>query len=232
MGKNAAAEYGGAPAANRAERERRRKGVQSAVFLTSRRTFTPRRRNCAQSKYVRIVGTKKEQQKRCPTAHIAFRARRTPCRAVFCSPLLRPGGRKKARPPGTLFLKGHHKFALWNDTIALRLKKTGRAAFPTIGAAKTAHARQHPCAAAKAPRRFPHKRRGKNSAPACTLARRQKPHARIVGQRQAPRRRTERSESAAHAKERRKPALLLLTSRLAIVYNYKRAVYNLICLWR
>ena len=45
----------------------------------------------------------------------------------------------------------------------------------------------------------------------------------------APRRRTERSESAAHAKERRKPALLLLTSRLAIVYNYKRAVYNLIC---
>ena len=48
----------------------------------------------------------------------------------------------------------------------------------------------------------------------------------------APRRRTERSESAAHAKERRKPALLLLTSRLAIVYNYKRAVYNLICLWR
>ena len=69
-----------APAANRAERERRR--------------------NCAQSKYVRIVGTKKEQQKRCPTAHIAFRAQRTPCRAAFCSPLLRPGGRKKARPPG------------------------------------------------------------------------------------------------------------------------------------
>ena len=64
----------------------------------SRRTFTPRRRNCAQSKYVRIVGTKKEQQKRCPTAHIAFRARRTPCRAVFCSPLLRTAGRKKAHP--------------------------------------------------------------------------------------------------------------------------------------
>ena len=87
----------------------------------SRRTFTTRRRNCAQSKYVRIVGTKKEQQKRCPTAHIAFRARRTPCRAVFCSPLLRPAG--------AFFLKGRHKFALWNDTIALRLKKTGRAAF-------------------------------------------------------------------------------------------------------
>ena len=69
----------------------------------SRRTFTPRRRNCAQSKYVRIVGTKKEQQKRCPTAHIAFRARRTPCRAVFCLPLLRPGGRKKARPGGRAF---------------------------------------------------------------------------------------------------------------------------------
>ena len=58
-----------------------------------------------------------------------FRARRTPCRAVFCSPLLRTAGRKKARPAGALFLKGRHKFALWNDTIALRLKKTGRAAF-------------------------------------------------------------------------------------------------------
>ena len=109
MGKNAAAEYGGEPAANRAERERRRKGAQSAAhsrarrFPTSLRTFTPRRRNCAQSTYVRIVGTKKEQQKRCPTAHIAFRARRTPCRAVFCSPLLRTAGRKKARPAGRAF---------------------------------------------------------------------------------------------------------------------------------
>ena len=28
-----------------------------------------------------------------------FRARRTPCRAVFCSPLLRPAGRKVSRPP-------------------------------------------------------------------------------------------------------------------------------------
>ena len=28
----------------------------------------------------------------------AFRARRTPCRAVFCSPLLRTAGRKKAHP--------------------------------------------------------------------------------------------------------------------------------------
>ena len=108
-------------AANRAERERRRKG--------------------AQSKYVRIVGTKKEQQKRCPTAHIAFRARRTPCRAVFCSPLLRTAGRKKARPPGALFLKGHHKFALWNDTIALRLKNRvaplfGGGAPESVGGAK------------------------------------------------------------------------------------------------
>ena len=66
--------------------------------------------------------------------------------------------RARARPAGTLFLKGHHKFALWNDTIALRLKKRGApllllAVFPTNGAAKTAYARQHPCAAAKAPRR-------------------------------------------------------------------------------
>ena len=80
--------------------ERARKAARPA---DSRRTFTPRRRNCAQSKYVRIFGTKKEQQKRCPTVHIAFRARRTPCRAVFCSPLLRPAGRKKARPAGRAF---------------------------------------------------------------------------------------------------------------------------------
>ena len=33
----------------------------------------------------------------------AFRARRTPCRAVFCSPLLRTAGRKKARPGGRAF---------------------------------------------------------------------------------------------------------------------------------
>ena len=46
MGKNAAVEYGGEPAANRAERERRRKGAQSAAhsrarrFPTSLHTFT------------------------------------------------------------------------------------------------------------------------------------------------------------------------------------------------
>ena len=135
---------GGEPSGARAPPKGRAKRRRPA---DSRRTFTPRRRNCAQSKYVRIVGTKKEQQKRCPTAHIAFRARRTPCRAVFCSPLLRPAG--------AFFLKGRHKFALWNDTIALRLKKTGRAA--------------------SFARRFSHKRCGKNSAPACTLARRQEP---------------------------------------------------------
>ena len=59
-----------------------------------------------------------------------FRARRTPCRAVFCSPLLRTAGRKKARPAGALFLKGRHKFALWNDTIALRLKNRVAPLFP------------------------------------------------------------------------------------------------------
>ena len=92
----------------------------------SRRTFTPRRRKGAQSKYVRIVGTKKEQQKRCPTAHIAFRA---------------PAGAKRRAPAGALFLKGHHKFALWNDTIALRLKKRGAPLFgggapKSVGGAK------------------------------------------------------------------------------------------------
>ena len=200
---------GGEPSGARAPPKGRAKRRRPA---DSRRTFTPRRRNCAQSKYVRIVGTKKEQQKRCPTAHIAFRARRTPCRAVFCSPLLRTAGRKKARPAGALFLKGRHKFALWNDTIALRLKNRVAPFFCSPLSSQTVRQKQRP--------------------PGSTLARRQKPHARIVGQRQAPRRRTERSESAAHAKERRKPALLLLTSRLAIVYNYKRAVYKLICLWR
>ena len=86
---------GGEPSGARAPPKGRAKRRR---LTDSRRTFTPRRRNCAQSKYVRIVGTKKEQQKRCPTAHIAFRARRTPCRTVFCSPLLRTAGRKKAHP--------------------------------------------------------------------------------------------------------------------------------------
>ena len=57
-----------------------------------------------------------------------FRARRTPCRAVFCSPLLRTAGRKKARPAGAPFLKGHHKFICANDNIALRGGKSPRAA--------------------------------------------------------------------------------------------------------
>ena len=76
-----------------------------------------------------------------PTAPPLSAPRRTPCRAVFCSPLLRPGGRKKARPPGAPFLKGHHKFALWNDTIALRLKNRvaplfGGGAPKSVGGAK------------------------------------------------------------------------------------------------
>ena len=88
-----------------------------------------------------------------------FRARRTPCRAVFCSPLLRTAGRKKARPAGALFLKGHHKFALWNDTIALRLKNRVAplllfAVFLTSGAAKTAHPLA-PLRGGKSPRAAP-----------------------------------------------------------------------------
>ena len=107
-----------------------RKGAQSAVFLTSRRAFTSRRRNCAQSKYVRIVGTKKEQQKRCPTAHIAFRARRTPCRAVFCSPLLRTGGRKKARPPGAPLRGGKSPAQRPGLRTAVRKNKRGKTPRP------------------------------------------------------------------------------------------------------
>ena len=78
-----------------------------------------------------------------------------PAAPFFVHRLCAPAGAKRRAPPGAPFLKGHHKFALWNDTIALRLKKTGRAAFPTIGAAKTAYARQHPCARQKPPRRAP-----------------------------------------------------------------------------
>ena len=83
MGKNAAAEYGGAPAANRAERERRPQPRPPPRRFPRPEDTLPRR----------------------------FFAHR------FCV------------PAGAPFLKGHHKFALWNDTIALRLKKTGRAAF-------------------------------------------------------------------------------------------------------
>ena len=148
-------------AANRRRTERSESAAERARKAPrptdSRRTFTPRRRNCAQSKYVRIVGTKKEQQKRCPTAHIAFRARRAqksaprrpsfshkpphfhlvpfsapgvhPAAPLFAHRFCAQAGAKRRAPPGAPFLKGHHKFALWNDTIALRLKKTGRAAF-------------------------------------------------------------------------------------------------------
>ena len=97
MGKNAAAEYGGAPAANRAERERRRTA-------------------CAAAPPTSLSA---------PGVHPAapFFAHR------FCA------------PPGALFLKGHHKFALWNDTIALRLKNRvaplfGGGAPESVGGAK------------------------------------------------------------------------------------------------
>ena len=55
----------------------------------------------------------------------------------FCVP---PGAKRRA-PPGAPFLKGHHKFALWNDTIALRLKNRvaplfGGGAPESVGGAK------------------------------------------------------------------------------------------------
>ena len=107
-----------------AERARKAQCPAARRFPTSLRTFTPRRRNCAQSKYVRIFGTKKEQQKRCPTAHIAFRARRTPCRAVFCSPLLRPGGEPSgARAPPKGRAKRRAAFRRRRAQIGWRSKK-------------------------------------------------------------------------------------------------------------
>ena len=107
MGKNTAAEYGGAPAANRAERERRRKGAQSAV---------PRRPSFSHKP---------------PHFHLVpfFAPGVHPAAPFFVHRFCAPAGAKRRAPPGAPFLKGHHKFALWNDTIALRLKKTGRAAF-------------------------------------------------------------------------------------------------------
>ena len=55
----------------------------------------------------------------------------------FCVP---PGAKRRA-PAGAPFLKGHHKFALWNDTIALRLKNRvaplfGGGAPKSVGGAK------------------------------------------------------------------------------------------------
>ena len=174
----------------------------------------------------------------------AERARKAPPTAAPAAPPLSAPGvhpvvpffvHRFCAPAGAFFLKGRHKFALLNDTIALRLKNRVvplllLAVFLTNGAAKTAHPLA-PLRGGKSPRaalRFcgrllEKNKRGKTPRPNSWTE---------ASAPAAPRRRTGRSESAAHAKERRKPALLLLTSRLAIVYNYKRAVYNLICLWR
>ena len=55
----------------------------------------------------------------------AERARKAPSPGVH--PVVPLFAHRFCAPPGAPFLKGRHKFALWNDTIALRLKKTGRA---------------------------------------------------------------------------------------------------------
>ena len=66
----------------------------------------------------------------------------------FCAPA---GAKRRARR-GALFLKGRHKFALWNDTIALRLKNRVAPLFPQAV-------------------------RQKQRTPGSALARRQKPRA-------------------------------------------------------
>ena len=107
-------------AANRRRTERSESAAErahKALFFSQAAALSPRAAERA----------RKVPRPAAPTAPPLSAPRRTPCRAVFCSPLLRPPGRKKARPAGAPFLKGRHKFALWNDTIALRLKKTGRA---------------------------------------------------------------------------------------------------------
>ena len=111
MGKNAAAEYGGAPAANRAERERRRKGAQSAV---------PRRPSFSHKP---------------PHFHLV------PFSAPGVHPAVPLFAHRFCAPAGAPFMKGHHKFALWNDTIALRLKNRvaplfGGGAPKSVGGAK------------------------------------------------------------------------------------------------
>ena len=236
MGKNAAAEYGGEPSGARAPPKGR---------------------------------AKRRPQPRPPLRRsAAFRARRTPCRAAFCSPLLRPAApaapplsapgvhpvvpffvHRFCAPPGAPFLKGRHKFALWNDTIAIRLKNRAPPLFcsPLLRTAgrKKARPAGAPLRGGKSPRAAPRfcgrllekNKRGKTphpnswtepSAPAANRAERErrqtaraaprfcgrllektstaKPRTRIVGQRQAPRRRTERSESAAHSRARRSAA--------------------------
>ena len=155
-------------AANRRRTERSENAAERARKAQrpadSRRTFTPRRRNCAQSKYVRIVGTKKEQQKRCPTAHIAFRARRTPCRAVFCSPLLRPGGEPsgaRAPPKGRAKRRAPPTAAALSPCTIFRARRTPcRAAFcspllRTAGRKKARPAGRALARRQKPPRRAP-----------------------------------------------------------------------------
>ena len=103
-----------------------------------------------------------------PTAAPAARRFPTSLRTFTLYHFPRPGVHPAApffvhrfcAPAGAPFLKGLHKFALWNDTIALRLKKTGRAAsfarsFPHKRCGKNSARRARPCAAAKAPRRAP-----------------------------------------------------------------------------
>ena len=69
----------------------------------------------------------------------AERARKAARRFLFTA--FAPRRAQKSAPAGALFLKGHHKFALWNDTIALRLKNRvaplfGGGAPKSVGGAK------------------------------------------------------------------------------------------------
>ena len=110
-------------AANRRRTERSESASErahKALFFSQAAALSPRAAERA----------RKVPRPAAPTAPPLSAPRRTPCRAVFCSPLLRPPGRKKARPAGAPFLKGRHKFALWNDTIALRLKNRVAPLFP------------------------------------------------------------------------------------------------------
>ena len=92
-------------------------------------TKTRRRNMAAPRRRTERSESAAERARKAPPLRRFPRPAYTLPRRFFAHRFCAPAGAKRRAPPGAPFLKGHHKFALWNDTIALRLKKTGRAAF-------------------------------------------------------------------------------------------------------
>ena len=96
---------------------------------TRRRNMAANRRRTERSESAAKRARKAPPNRLRPPLHRFPRPGVHPAAPFFVHRFCAPAGAKRRAPPGAPFLKGHHKFALWNDTIALRLKKTGRAAF-------------------------------------------------------------------------------------------------------